>query len=49
LDAEDKNDIIHTVATYAILLVTGLMGVKAERDGNNMRLENDAPPIATPL
>jgi len=43
LDADDKNDIIRTVATYAISLVTSLMGVKAERDGNNMRLESDAP------
>ncbi len=31
--------------TYAIPLVTGLMGVKAERDGNNMRLESDASPV----
>ncbi|CAK9216321.1 unnamed protein product [Sphagnum troendelagicum] len=45
LDANDKNEIIRTVARYAISLVTGLMGVKAERDGNNMRLENDAPPV----
>jgi hypothetical protein len=45
LDADDKNDIIHTVTTYAISLVTDLMGVKAERDDNNMRLENDAPPV----
>jgi hypothetical protein len=45
LDADDKNDIIRTVATYAISLVTGLMGVKVERDGNNMRLESDAPPV----
>ncbi len=43
LNADDKNDIIRIVATYAISLVTGLMGVKAERDGNNMRLESDAP------
>jgi hypothetical protein len=42
LDADNKNDIICTVTTYAISLVTGLMGVKAERDGNNMRLESDA-------
>ncbi len=28
-----------------ISLVTGLMGVKAERDGNNMRLESDTPPV----
>jgi hypothetical protein len=43
LDADDKNDIIRIVAMYAISLVTGLMGVKAERDGNNMRLESDTP------
>jgi len=29
LDANNKNDIIRTVARYAISLVTGLMGVKA--------------------
>ncbi len=45
LDTDDKNDIIRTVVMYAISLVTGLMGVKAERDGNNMRLENNAPPV----
>ncbi len=45
LDADDKNDIICTVATYAISLVTGLMGVKVERDSNNMCLESDAPPV----
>ncbi|CAK9189618.1 unnamed protein product [Sphagnum troendelagicum] len=45
LDADDKNDILCTVATYAISLVTGLMGVKVERDGNNMHLESDAPPV----
>jgi hypothetical protein len=45
LDVDDKNDIIHTVVTYAISLVTGLMGVKAERGGNNMRLESNAPPV----
>ncbi len=45
LDTDDKNDIIHIVVTYAISLVTGLMGIKAEHDGNNMRLESDAPPV----
>jgi hypothetical protein len=45
LDADDKNDIIRTVTTYAISLVTGLMGIKAEREGNNMRVESDAPPV----
>ncbi len=41
LDANDKNDIIRIVETYAISLVIDLMGVKAECDGNNMRLESD--------
>jgi hypothetical protein len=45
LDTNDKNDIIHTIATYAISLVTGLMAVKVECDGNNMRLESDALPV----
>jgi hypothetical protein len=45
LDTDDKNDIIYTVATYAISLVTDLMGIKAERDDNNMRLESDMPPM----
>jgi hypothetical protein len=45
LDAYDKNDISRTIATYAISLVIGMMGVKVERDGNNMRLENDASPV----
>ncbi|CAM6026392.1 unnamed protein product [Sphagnum balticum] len=45
LDADDKNDIIRIVVTYAILLVTGLMGIKAEHDGDNMCLESDAPPV----
>jgi hypothetical protein len=45
LDANDKNDIIRTVAMYAISLVIGLMGVKAKPDGNNMRLESDTPPV----
>jgi len=45
LDANDKNNIIRTVAMYAISLVTDLMGVKAKYDGNNMCLESDAPPV----
>jgi hypothetical protein len=45
LDADDKKDIIRIVAMYAISLVIGLMGVKAERDGNNMRLESDTLPV----
>jgi hypothetical protein len=45
MDADNKNDIIRTVVTYAILLVTSLMGVKVKHDGNNMRLESDVPPM----
>ncbi len=45
LDIDDKNDIIRTVATYAISMVTGMMGFKAERDNNNMCLESDTPPV----
>ncbi|CAK9873018.1 unnamed protein product [Sphagnum jensenii] len=45
LDADDKNNIIRTIATYAISLVTSLMGIKAERDDNNMRLESDMPHV----
>jgi hypothetical protein len=41
LDVDDKNDIIRTVVTCAISLVTALMGIKAERDDNNMCLESD--------
>ncbi|CAK9860168.1 unnamed protein product [Sphagnum jensenii] len=43
LDTDDKNEIIRTITVYAISLVTGLMGIKAKRDNNNMRLESDAP------
>ncbi|CAM6011125.1 unnamed protein product [Sphagnum balticum] len=45
LDADDKNDIIRTVTTYAMSFVIGLMGIKAEREGNNMRVENNALPV----
>ncbi|CAK9867944.1 unnamed protein product [Sphagnum jensenii] len=43
MDANDKNNIIRTIATYAISLVSGLMGVKVERDDNNMHLKSDTP------
>jgi len=45
LDVDDKKDIIRTVTMYVISLVISLMGVKAERDGNNMRLESDTSPV----
>ncbi len=45
LDVDGKNNIIRIAATYAISLVACLMGLKAEHDGNNMRLESNALPV----
>ncbi len=45
LNATDQNAIIKEIAPYAIMLVTGLTGVKAERDENNQPFDHDAPPI----
>ncbi|KAH9572370.1 hypothetical protein CY35_02G145300, partial [Sphagnum magellanicum] len=45
LNATDQNTVIKEIASYAIMLVTGLTGVKAERDENNQPLDHNAPPI----
>ncbi len=45
LIAADQNAVIKEIASYAIMLVTGLTGVKAERDENNQPLDHDAPPV----
>jgi hypothetical protein len=45
LNAADQNTVIKEIASYAIMLVTGLTGVKAERDKNNQPLDHDAPPV----
>ena len=45
LDIRDHKAISLEFAWYAVTLVTSLMGVKAERDKNNLPLENDAPPV----
>ena len=45
LEANDQKSVIKEIATYAIMLVEGLMGVKAERDENNLPLDHDAPPV----
>ncbi len=45
LNAADQNAVIKEIASYAIMLVTGLMGVKAERDENNQPLDHNAPPV----
>jgi hypothetical protein len=45
LNAADQNMVIKEIASYAIMLVTGLTGVKAERDENNQPLDHDVPPV----
>ena len=45
LGVDDQKSVTSEIATYAVTLVTDLMGVKAERDKNNLPLENDAPPV----
>ncbi|CAM6078317.1 unnamed protein product [Sphagnum tenellum] len=41
----DQNSIIKEIASYAIMLVMGLTGVKAEHDENNQPLDHDAAPV----
>jgi hypothetical protein len=45
LNTTDQNTVIKEIASYAIMLVTGLTGVKAERDENNQPLDHNVPPI----
>ncbi|KAH8952971.1 hypothetical protein BDL97_09G113300 [Sphagnum fallax] len=45
LNAADQNTVIKEIVSYAIMLVTGLTSVKAERDENNQPLDHDTPPI----
>jgi hypothetical protein len=45
LNVTDQNVIIKEIALYAIMLVTGLKGIKAKRDENNQLLDHDAPPV----
>ncbi|CAK9866053.1 unnamed protein product [Sphagnum jensenii] len=45
LNVADQNAVIKEIALYAIMLITGLTGVKAERDENNQPLDHDAPPV----
>jgi hypothetical protein len=44
-NATDQNAVIKEIASYTIIFVMGLTGVKAERDENNQSLDHDAPPI----
>uniref|UniRef100_M4BZQ5 Uncharacterized protein n=1 Tax=Hyaloperonospora arabidopsidis (strain Emoy2) TaxID=559515 RepID=M4BZQ5_HYAAE len=43
LEANDQKSVIKEIAMYAIMLVEGLMNVKAERDENNLPLDHNAP------
>jgi hypothetical protein len=45
LNAADQNAVIKKIASYAIMLVMGLTGVKVERDENNQPLDHDVPPV----
>ncbi|CAN5952399.1 unnamed protein product [Sphagnum jensenii] len=45
LNAANHNVVIKEIASYAIMLVTGLTGVNTERDENNQPLDHDAPPV----
>ncbi len=45
LNDTDQNAVIKEIASYAIMLVTSLTGVKAERDENNQPLDHNAPPV----
>ncbi len=45
LNVANQNVVIKEIASYAIMLVMGLMGVKAERDKNNQPLDHDMPPV----
>ena len=44
-EANNQKLIIKEVAVSAIMLDEGLMDTKAERDGNNLPLDHDAPPV----
>ncbi|CAK9235665.1 unnamed protein product [Sphagnum troendelagicum] len=45
LNVADQNVVIKEIVSYAIMLITGLTGVKAERDKNNQPLDHDTPPV----
>ena len=45
MDAAEKTAVVHEIASYALSLITGLMGVKAERNDSNVALDGEAPPV----
>uniref|UniRef100_M4BF12 Uncharacterized protein n=1 Tax=Hyaloperonospora arabidopsidis (strain Emoy2) TaxID=559515 RepID=M4BF12_HYAAE len=45
MDPAKKSVIVGEIDKYTTTVVTGLMGVKAERDSANKSLKSDAPPV----
>jgi hypothetical protein len=45
LDVDEQKAVIKKIATYALMLATGLMRVRAERDDNNLAHHQDASPV----
>jgi hypothetical protein len=45
LNATDQNAIIKEIASYAIMLITGLTSVEAKHDKNNQLLDHDTPHV----
>ena len=48
MDPAKKSVIVGEIDKYTTTVVTGLMGVKAERDSANKSLKSDAPPVPPP-
>jgi hypothetical protein len=45
LEMDAQKTIITEIATYAMMLIVGLNGVKAEHDNTNEGLDLDVPPV----
>jgi hypothetical protein len=44
-NATDQNVVIKEIVSYAIMLVTSMTNIKAERDENNQSLDHDTPVV----
>jgi hypothetical protein len=45
LDIDEQKAVVKVIASYALMLATGLMRVRAERDDNDLAHNQDAPPV----
>jgi hypothetical protein len=43
LDFDEQKAVVKVIATYALMLATGVMRVRAERDDNDLAHNQDAP------